>query len=519
MNYNKKLVKDEKGAVAVLVAILLTVFIGVTALVVDYGFLAYTRRDLQIAADAAALAGAQEMLILGDEATANQALIYQKVKEYAEINGISESELIPAPDIDVDKGYVKVVVERDVSNFFAHVIGFNTSKVAARAKAKIVWISGLGGLTPFGVIDVRPDEVWAGFEGNMIKLADDNNDSVYAGSVTAPASSGSHNVIVKTVDFDAPTNGIEIDQAAAVMVEPTIIEGVTMSLNPSPLSGAVTAMVAVEATATPDSVKLIVGSVAHNLAYKSMDASGNYVFSGTFTAPSTTGIYSSYAEVTLAGITDTETVGPIAYLRVIDGYSVIGEVSALPTTVSSGDNTYLSVEIKGFEYGMQYDLKLGSDPYAGNFMALAFDDETGGKEYSNNIIEGSTYEYYIGDIVYTEPGNKQGPTDDGLTGRIGDDKCYWDTTKNYWVDPGTGEKHLDCPRLVTVPLVASTGYTDGNGRHEMVITGFATFFIESWTKDNIKGYFVEYPEIGKGWTEEDPNDPLRPKTVRLVPFD
>jgi len=51
--------RDESGAVAIITAIVLSVLIGMVALVVDVGHLATVRNELQNAADAAALAGAR----------------------------------------------------------------------------------------------------------------------------------------------------------------------------------------------------------------------------------------------------------------------------------------------------------------------------------------------------------------------------------------------------------------------------------------------------------------------------
>lgn len=58
---------DETGQVVVLFAICLVVLLGFAALVLDVGFAYYADRSLQASADAAALAGAQE---LPDAATA-----------------------------------------------------------------------------------------------------------------------------------------------------------------------------------------------------------------------------------------------------------------------------------------------------------------------------------------------------------------------------------------------------------------------------------------------------------------
>ena len=53
--------RDESGQVLVFVAFILTVIVGMAALVVDVGSWYQAHRHLQTAADAAALAGAQEL--------------------------------------------------------------------------------------------------------------------------------------------------------------------------------------------------------------------------------------------------------------------------------------------------------------------------------------------------------------------------------------------------------------------------------------------------------------------------
>ncbi len=56
-----KLLNNQSGVTAVLVAIMLTMFLGFTALAVDTGHLFVARNELQNAADAGALAGAREL--------------------------------------------------------------------------------------------------------------------------------------------------------------------------------------------------------------------------------------------------------------------------------------------------------------------------------------------------------------------------------------------------------------------------------------------------------------------------
>lgn len=53
--------KDRRGATAIVVALVLAVLVGITALAVDIGYVAATKNELQNVADAAALAGARQL--------------------------------------------------------------------------------------------------------------------------------------------------------------------------------------------------------------------------------------------------------------------------------------------------------------------------------------------------------------------------------------------------------------------------------------------------------------------------
>ena len=56
--------KDQAGAVAVTVAILLVLLVGFAALAIDVGYLMVTRNELQNVADAAALAATRKLGII-----------------------------------------------------------------------------------------------------------------------------------------------------------------------------------------------------------------------------------------------------------------------------------------------------------------------------------------------------------------------------------------------------------------------------------------------------------------------
>ncbi len=51
----------QRGAVTMLVALMIPVFLGIAALVIDVAYLQFVRNELQNDADAAALAGAKQL--------------------------------------------------------------------------------------------------------------------------------------------------------------------------------------------------------------------------------------------------------------------------------------------------------------------------------------------------------------------------------------------------------------------------------------------------------------------------
>ena len=89
--------RDERGAVAVVVALLVTVLVIMVALVVDLGLARDTRRASQNAADASALAGANALYpvagCVGGLATPCTADAISAVKSYALDNfGVSAAD-------------------------------------------------------------------------------------------------------------------------------------------------------------------------------------------------------------------------------------------------------------------------------------------------------------------------------------------------------------------------------------------------------------------------------------------
>lgn len=117
-----------------------------------------------------------------------------------------------------------------------------------------------------------------------------------------------------------------------------------------------------------------------------------------------------------------------------------------------------------FVYGDPYILKEGpGTEYRGNFAALAL-GASGSPIYQNNIKYGYKETLRIGQMVPTEPGNMSGPTAEGVDYRMALDP---DATFE------TAEKSSG--RIVIVPIIDSLAVS---GRSEVLIVGFAAFFLE-----------------------------------------
>ena len=129
--------KNEEGAVAVVVAVGLTLLLGVSALAVDFGMMASCRQSMQNAADAAALAGA---LDLKDK---HSSAVNATVNSYCAVNGFDPSDDDITVVTETTVSTVKVTISREMDMGFSGVLtGKNTRTVSASATAETVSIFG-----------------------------------------------------------------------------------------------------------------------------------------------------------------------------------------------------------------------------------------------------------------------------------------------------------------------------------------------------------------------------------------
>ena len=145
--------------------------------------------------------------------------------------------------------------------------------------------------------------------------------------------------------------------------------------------------------------------------------------------------------------------------------------------------------------GEPYILKAGPPGGDGNFNALALDWSTGANEYVENIKEGASTIYKVGDIVETEPGNMAGPTKQGVNARVSNYENYtfdsFDSLTYALPAPPGGYGLLNSEsQFVMVPIIPEL--KDAFGRYEVEITGFAPFIITSVTGNvEVHGTFLD----------------------------
>jgi len=179
-----RLLREEKGAAVVIVALSMTVMMGFAALIVDVGNLYLNKTRLVNMADAAALAGVQDLP--GDPQSA-----VASAYSYATQNGINGD--VVGVSISNNNSALTVNVSRTVPFFFAKVFEMTSANVGARAVAAIKPIIAISGVVPFGIAKqplvygqtyTLKDGAGDGYSGNYGALAlGGNGANVYRGNI------------------------------------------------------------------------------------------------------------------------------------------------------------------------------------------------------------------------------------------------------------------------------------------------------------------------------------------------
>lgn len=155
--------KEERGSVLILVAFVMVALIGITAVAIDGGRLYIEKSILQKAADAGALAGAQELPM-------NSSAAVTSANEVAAINNR------PASNIEIGSGnkWIRVTTSSTVDLTFGKIFGYATVPVEAKAKVELNPLTSGTGVIPLG-IDMDDYDLWKGCTSIVLKLPSPSN--------------------------------------------------------------------------------------------------------------------------------------------------------------------------------------------------------------------------------------------------------------------------------------------------------------------------------------------------------
>jgi hypothetical protein len=216
--------RDDTGAVAVMTAVLVLAFVALSAIVVDVGYLYDTRRELQAAAEAGALAGCQELITSGDAGLARSS-----ADQYARMNvahGPVKALEIRRIDVDTTEKSVRVVVADQAQMFFSRMVGPATRQVQAAAKARAWQLEGGRYLVPWAIPIVRVVdrvEVWTTGGSPSVLTQDAGDPLTYSGYLSAPSAGGTDVFVRVYNEYGIPeilvdTSGSKTSDAPAARI-------------------------------------------------------------------------------------------------------------------------------------------------------------------------------------------------------------------------------------------------------------------------------------------------------------
>ena len=163
--------KRERGQVIVIAALLLPLLMGMTAVAVDIGSYSSDRRNLQNAADAVALAAANDL------PDSNKAM--GTANQYAIKNHISPSDMTVTISGGNTAPQVRVVISVSHNFSFIRALGVNSKAVSGTATAAKVSFGGSNGIVPWGVTQSTVD---AAGDGQLITLKYDSTGGTQRGA-------------------------------------------------------------------------------------------------------------------------------------------------------------------------------------------------------------------------------------------------------------------------------------------------------------------------------------------------
>lgn len=188
MRFFKRILKDEKGASVIMVAVAIVVIFGFAVMAIDLSLIQLAKTQLQNAADAAALAGAVALAMTsGSQADKEAAATAEAITVCAlnvALQDIDRAVVITAGDVTFPQPtQVRVTTGTGdmVTTYFLKVLDPllpNEEEITATAMAGIELICGTNCLRPF-----CPPDRWGDVDSNGIWTPDDEYDDLNASGV------------------------------------------------------------------------------------------------------------------------------------------------------------------------------------------------------------------------------------------------------------------------------------------------------------------------------------------------
>ena len=255
--------KNRKGAAAILILILMVPLLGLLAFSIDYGYLLYSKTDLQRVADQAAIASTRDLL---PDAFGNQDIdeARDRVSEYVKLNLGSEF-VVEANDIKVgrynpakiyssveilDTGTfdtVQVTIRRDstfsnnsISLYFARFLGNDEADISATSTAVLQKARFIGpgtGVFPFALEEKTWNKVDQGEEVSIYgdgRIEDEFGKSIPGnwGTLDIGPRSNSTSALGTQIEDGLSQSDLDSLQSQGVIPTADFIDGTaTLSLN------------------------------------------------------------------------------------------------------------------------------------------------------------------------------------------------------------------------------------------------------------------------------------------------
>ena len=552
--------RAQDGAVLLLVAVSLTVLLGVAALVADLGQFRAHRRQLQTAADAGSLAGALQLPPFSD---GSNSCTRADVLERQNTNLTDGKNMVVNGNLstsycEIIGGSVRVKpVESDVPYIFGRVLGFASTTIDARARARVVYLTRSTGLLPFGVEDLRPQTV------TLFLGADPNNPvqtwPMGVGGCQAPTPEGyPYWCTTGSVHINSlPAGGLPLGLKVVDTSNKTItwsyvgyvgstqtIPGTTISVdNAQTLPVTQTYYYS---SNTPPSLTL----QAHLTGVSGQTIQFSYDGSKFSTA---TSLGSGWYQAVVTGSSTEATTGqpllikagtgnkaPTTSAPVINTYArddgdILQQLTqSMHFLPNSGGDIAVQAAFQVLVKGKIVTLKLGgggAQGNSGNYQGLDLDTNSSWPVYhcypqagvpntADEVQHGSCTPYSIGDPVQTQTGNFAGQVNNGLQARIGNSPNNWTTAAN---PPPPGD-----PRWMSLILVPPVTFANCNGTCTTQVVGFGSFYITDWSgqqgstlkQGEVRGVFWDRP-VSINQYSTTCNDPqgICLASVALMPWD